>query len=437
MNIGTLIRIAECIVTIYCGVRLAVRPAKMRWEHNAAKIIFCVLVIGAMVYESANTFWFKFSSITSLMVAVYLFVVLFVFYKISFVQLLAQNFLYWFTIILGRMFVISICCAIKSMEIFQYITVSNGEPWHWIHIVSMLVTMGISVLLLYVKRGKPLIIFQSKKDYFWIMFFVFCEEVVNEAIFGSKNKFDSVYLIFSGFALWGMASLLIIFYIHRMYLDGNEKEKVLEMNIEMLRNQYTMLQNLYTEKSIQVHDAVNHDILLIQYLRENQNEVALEYLEKKLDKERSGKKQDYTGIPAIDLMLDYKIHQAKKYDIEVDIKVSAYFCPFEDTEICIVLGNLFDNSMEAVRDLPQDKRRIQIVMKTPNDIFLLSIKNPYEGKRKKAEGYYVTTKPDKKSHGLGLKSVEKIVHKYNGMLEVMDDAGEFMVVVTAFGVRGQ
>ncbi len=440
MSTGTLIRIAECIVTIWCGVILAVRPAKMRWNHIAAKIIFCVLIFGGMVYESANVFWFKFSSVHTLLLAIFLFVVLFIFFRIHFLQLLVQNFFYWYTLILGRIFVISICCMMSRMGFSQYITGAYGVPWHWFHILGMLAAMGISVLLVYVRRGKALIVFRSRKDYFWILLFLFCEEIINEAIFTSKNLNNIVsgtYLITSGLILWLLTSMIIIFQIYRMYMYTNEKEQIMKMNMEMLREQHTMLQDIYTEKRIQVHDAVNHDILLIQYLREGRSKEALEYLEEKLEKTRSGVKKEYTGIQVIDLMLDYKIRQAEKQGIRIELKGNVYFCPLQDAEMCVVLGNLMNNAIEAAGQLPLPMRRIEIFMSTPNSIFLLQIKNPYEGKRKKADGHYVTTKPDKELHGLGLKSVEQIISKYNGTLEVADDEGEFSVLVTVFGVQGQ
>lgn len=82
MSIGAAIRIIESIVTIYCGVILAVRPYKMRWNNIPVKITFWALVVAGMTVECVNSLWFKFSSIITIALAVYLFAVLLIFYRI-------------------------------------------------------------------------------------------------------------------------------------------------------------------------------------------------------------------------------------------------------------------------------------------------------------------------------------------------------------------
>ncbi len=66
-------------------------------------------------------------------------------------------------------------------------------------------------------------------------------------------------------------------------------------------------------------------------------------------------------------------------------------------------------------------------MQTPNGMFAFTIGNPYEGKRKRRGGRYVSTKKDKMNHGIGLASVEDIVKKYRGIMEISDDHHYFEV----------
>lgn len=42
-------------------------------------------------------------------------------------------------------------------------------------------------------------------------------------------------------------------------------------------------------------------------------------------------------------------------------------------------------------------------------------------------GNLLTTKKDKKGHGLGLESVKKVLSKYNGVLQINCDKGGFIV----------
>ncbi len=72
-------------------------------------------------------------------------------------------------------------------------------------------------------------------------------------------------------------------------------------------------------------------------------------------------------------------------------------------------------------------------IQNPNGIFRIEISNPYEGERRKIEYHYLTTKKENtEMHGLGLMSVQKIVEKYDGLIEISDEDNVFRGVVTFY-----
>ena len=128
--------------------------------------------------------------------------------------------------------------------------------------------------------------------------------------------------------------------------------------------------------------------------------------------------------------------QAEEKAIRVKCAVEAYHCPVDETELCIIIGNLFDNAIEAVKDLPDEQRQIDFSIQNPNGIFRIEMSNPYEDERRKVEHHYLTTKKENtEMHGLGLMSVQKIVEKYDGLMEISDTDNVFKVIVIFF-VRG-
>lgn len=88
--------------------------------------------------------------------------------------------------------------------------------------------------------------------------------------------------------------------------------------------------------------------------------------------------------------------------------------------------------MEATAVLEVPRRHIKVAMKMSGNIFVLEISNPYEGKRRKIDGRYETTKGDRANHGLGLASVRNIVEVGDGLMDIHDDGKCFEVVVTLF-----
>lgn len=437
MSVGALIRIVECIVTSYCGVQLAVRPCKMRWNHVAAKVIMWVLIAAGTAVECANTFWGKYSSIMTLLLSIYLFLILLIFYRIHVLQLLAQNFCYWMSLMVLRHLVVSICAMLQSESVVVYVDARYGQSWHWLQIVSMLVTIGVMLVLLYFHRERAWISCRYKRGYLLFIGIAAAELCIEQFIFTPDNQYDiqGSFLFLCTMVFWAIASLVMIFVSYRNYMEMRYHAELMDVTLQTVQKQYILLQESYKEKQKQIHDAIHHDVLLIGYLREGDTEKALRYLENKLELSRATQKNHYTGIEVIDLMLDYKINEAKRYGIRVRLDADVYFCPIEDTEMCILLGNLLDNAMEAVRQLPVEERKIKIFMRTPNDMFILEMKNSYKGKRRKAEGHYRTTKANKESHGLGLESVTQIVKKSGGNVNIDDSGNKFVIGITIYNWR--
>lgn len=440
MSFGQIIRILEGIMTIYCGITLAVRPCRMRWDNKVAKVVFLILVLAGAIQEIENNISFKFSSIGTVILASYLFIILIIFWDIHFWQLFAQNYIYWYTILIFHYIIIYACCVINSVTFKEYICESNNISYHWLHILGMVIVMILSLFILQLKNKKALFECRYKRNYLWLSLILFIEILTCELLF-NKGKIRGIisdnYLITCILVIWALFSLLLIILIYKIYRDAIHQRQISLMNLNMLQKQYILLQEMYTDKRRQIHDSVHHDVLVIQYLQEGKYDEAVHYLEKKMEKSKIKQKNKYTGISVIDLMLDYKIDEAEQYGINVHINIDVFFCPIEETEMCILLGNLLDNAIDATKDISPERRRIDIYMKTPNKMFILEICNPYEGKRRKIDGHYITTKPDKSAHGLGLDSVERIIESVDGTLRITDDGSTFTVVVGIFKIQGQ
>lgn len=115
--------------------------------------------------------------------------------------------------------------------------------------------------------------------------------------------------------------------------------------------------------------------------------------------------------------------------IEADVKIP------EELELSIydmniILTNLLDNSMEAVKSV--EDKRIGIYIVYNKNRLQIKIDNLFEGERIKEKGHYVTTKADREGHGYGLKNVAKIVKKYDGIFEIREEGDRFTVEIVLF-----
>ncbi|MEI3331982.1 MAG: ATP-binding protein [Coprococcus sp.] len=318
----------------------------------------------------------------------------------------------------------------------NYITVADGLGWHWIQLCGMAVTIIVSLCLCYYMHGGPLIHRQYKKDYKYLAVFVIFEIFIGESLFNNDvagNFIRGEYILFSTIVFVCLFSLLSAIIFYKGYKDMRYQQQISDMNFEMLKKQYETIQKMYTEKRMMLHDSVHQDVLMLEYLENGKYREAQMYFEKKLAVTKKKSKNRYTGIEVLNLMLNYEIEQAEEKTIRVNCAVEAYLCPVDETELCIIMGNLFDNAIEAVKDLPDEQRQIDFAIQNPNGIFRIEILNPYEGERRKIEHHYLTTKKENtEMHGLGLMSVQKIVEKYDGLIEISDEDNVFRVVVSFY-----
>ena len=133
----------------------------------------------------------------------------------------------------------------------------------------------------------------------------------------------------------------------------------------------------------------------------------------------------HTGNVVIDSIVNFKLQEAEKEGIDIridlnipkDLKVPSF-------DITVILGNLLDNSLNAVRKLEKN-RYINIMMKYTKGRLILKMENSFNGIIIKKEGIIYTSESDKKNHGLGLESVKTVLEEYDGTIEFEYDDSKF------------
>lgn len=433
MSFGQVIKGIEWLVVLYCGLHLIVDTKTMRWSGRPAKVIFVISLLPVLVLDIANTFFAKFASLEYTITAVYLFTVIFIFFKVRFWELFVQNFIIWINLKLLRLVTIYFCCFINKDIFIDYINL-NSIPWRWLHIFMMLVTVGAMLILYFKIRMRPLVQCQSTGGYILLSILLAIEEFVIDVLFlGGKSAFFNItadYMVLLLFMILLILSGMIIFITVEDYRKVKFQGNSIKMNYEIMKEQYETLLTMHDEKRRQLHDVAQQLIMVSEYIHCGQIDEAQKYIEKSVPKMDVERKCLHTGISAIDLVLDYKMEVAEQYGISVKLNLNIYCCPLDADDMCILMGNLMDNAIEANKTVNEKYRKIHVSMRTVNNMFLLVIKNPYEEKRRIRGGKYMTTKDNRENHGLGLDSVKLIVDKYNGLFEIFDDGSNFEVAIT-------
>lgn len=209
------------------------------------------------------------------------------------------------------------------------------------------------------------------------------------------------------------------------FLSKYVDKKLSAYQHDLIETHYSEVDNMYRKMRGWRHDYRNH----IQTMKVLAAEGDLDALKKYLDKlDEDLNTVDVvvkTGNKMADAILNSKISLAKSKGINViaDAKVPVEL-KMSDIDLCIVIGNLFDNAIEASLALPEEERLIRLYMDIKNTQLYMCLTNFTSVKKlKKQGGRYVTTKGE--GHGFGLVRVDDIIERYGGYISRNSEDGAF------------
>ena len=202
---------------------------------------------------------------------------------------------------------------------------------------------------------------------------------------------------------------------------------------ELIETHYREVDNMYRQIRGWRHDYRNHIQTMKVLLANGEIEAVKEYLDK-LDVDLNTIDTVVkTGNTMADAILNSKISLAKSKGIEV--KVDAHIpvkLKMSELDLCVIIGNLFDNAIEACEKIETDHRWIRIDIQQKRAMVFLKVVNSFIEQPVKQTGLLFTTKDNSQLHGLGLMSMKMIVDKYNGVMDVAAKNGEYVVSISFF-----
>ena len=260
--------------------------------------------------------------------------------------------------------------------------------------------------------------------------------VVLIVVFGLANHQNGYYqdgmpqielLLLLAVSLISLSSAVISLMLLKPATLSRDKLKQTESSIGDLNNLNNTLR-------AQRHDFMNHLQVVHSLIELGEHDEANKYISDVYDSIESVNIILKTGIPAVNAILEAKRRSSLSHGIEVviDIHSSLSEIPVPEWEICRILGNLIDNAVCALIDIPQNPRiKIEIF----DDIFSYKFRITDNG---------VGIKPEHKNHifeagfttrktsgeGMGLAICQNIISKYNGCLEAISENGETTFTVT-------
>ncbi len=265
----------------------------------------------------------------------------------------------------------------------------------------------------------------SFRSWFAIIGVPLLSTVILNSIFISSKVSDKSNLSY----ILSVIGILLLNFFTFNYFEAYDKQirlAVMEKVLEDEEKNYQLIESKYNELRRLKHDMKNQLKIAKEIFRSSRTE-ALEYLNELSDELSKTEGVCYTGISAVDAIINVKIQDAQMSGIKCITKI------YTDNEIntdkitlCRILSNALDNAIEACgRCTVADREKFIyfILSSCGNNLYIhiSNLSNEVETENLQTE------KRNKLNHGIGIKSMTAAIEKMNGVMEVKYKNNIFMV----------
>ncbi len=229
---------------------------------------------------------------------------------------------------------------------------------------------------------------------------------------------------------------IFIFFIYYYVLHKNNEVNKLNVQHQKETDMAQYYKELFIQNENQrilIHDIRNHLSSLMELNKINDSVQIHQYLEKLLNSPELQKNIRVSDNEMLNSIICHyiKICNDKGISLKTDIRknVVKYM---DYTELTALFCNLLDNSVEACTNIADSYIELN-VSEQENSVFtLISVRNTCVTKPKfNKQNIPVTTKKETIFHGIGLKSIQRIVKKYDGEMTMLydDEYNEFQTII--------
>ena len=232
---------------------------------------------------------------------------------------------------------------------------------------------------------------------------------------------------------------VLIFYIYMKLADDlclRRMTSIYEQQLELCERHQQEREISTLQLRDAKHNMKNNLVSILAYAENRDYEKIITFVNEIMGEGGMATKDiSNSGNIVIDSLISYWYMIAKEKKIEFLVNICVpMMMPFKGADICLILGNLLENAVEAAQRA-EGKKYIKIKIKYDKNNLLVYVTNNYKGTLVKTKDYRLkSTKPDAENHGVGLASVYRAATKYQGTVMIEDSVPEcFTVRVLLYG----
>lgn len=220
-------------------------------------------------------------------------------------------------------------------------------------------------------------------------------------------------------------TIFTVLYQQNVIYRTLERQRVFEAQADMMSRRMGEIHRTAESIRIERHDMRHQLQTVAAFAKQGDIDGLLEYVGASQASLDALKAPVYCQNPIIDAVLFSAVEQAKEAGATLEPEVVLpEKLTVDPLELSIVFANALENAIQAVKNLPQEQRKITC-KSVIQPRFMLEVANPYSGKlRFDRHGLPLADTP---GHGIGTRSIMAFAEKYKAICHFRAENGWFKV----------
>lgn len=192
------------------------------------------------------------------------------------------------------------------------------------------------------------------------------------------------------------------------------KEQNLIQQIEYQADKYNLISTAYRETRKLIHDTKQHLFFIRSSVENREYDIIPEYINRQIEELETKHIIVNCGNLVIDSLVSNYIQIARKESItfSTNIHIIPNDIPVANYDLCVIIGNLLENSIHASQKIPSSNdRRIIFEAFTSETEFIIHVNNNITGDNIAS----LTAKTPSLNHGYGIQNIKNMVTRYTGV----------------------
>ncbi|WP_339242537.1 GHKL domain-containing protein [Paenibacillus sp. FSL R5-0517] len=388
-------------------------------------VYFLVFVLLDYFYLATS-----FSDLVSTAIALVLIFSLALSYDVELKIKLVFTILYGVLITMANTIAVYILGVLESTGDFISWEQFNGEN-HWI--LSKVMLLGCSIMFIVIQivrlvaKRRGFAVHYRYYLLFLIVPIITIYQINVASIYSEKN----IFYVFSV-----LGSLFLNVFIVYVFDNMVEKAQLTHENTQLQRqmdyqdaNYEKTVHSFKNIKSI-IHDINQQFLYIDECIKRNELVAAGDHIQSTLNTIEGAYQRVNSGNLVIDALVTNTLAMGQANGIKIDTKIQLHsqHIQIDRYDLCVVLGNMLDNAIEASKKVRQaEDRYVLIALHSTSSALVIQIMNHVE----KPIVELKSEKPNPEYHGIGLTNISRICEKYGGHMSIEHPSRKFnnMVVL--------